>query len=81
MRYYTIWDLSRESGVSVRVIRGYRERGLLPPARRGGHNGDQSLQWTQEHLDILLQIQEIRDNNMTLADIHDRLYPEVEDGD
>ncbi len=33
MREYSIGALSRKSGVSVKVIRFYTDRGLLPPAR------------------------------------------------
>ena len=33
---YTIDELAREAGATVRNIRAYQERGILPPPRRQG---------------------------------------------
>ena len=40
MAEYRINDLAQESGVSVRNIRVYQERGLLPPPVRRGRPPD-----------------------------------------
>lgn len=82
---YTIHDLSRESGFSVRVIRKYISTGLVPKAVVGKGLAARSSEWgeryTNDHLDVLFQIRDIQENNMTLADIHDRLNPYTGDDD
>ena len=42
----TIDELARQAGTTVRNVRGYQERGLVPPPRRDGRRG----LYDQEHL-------------------------------
>lgn len=66
---YRIEDLSRITGTTVRTIRAYTDRGLLPtPERRGRTNvyGD-------VHLERLRQIADLLDRGYTLASIKELL--------
>ncbi|MFB6633890.1 MerR family transcriptional regulator [Streptomyces sp. NPDC056362] len=63
---YTVDELAARAGVTVRTVRFYGTRGLLPPpvigARRVGHYG-------QDHLSRLALIEELQRQGMTLAAI------------
>ncbi|MFC9793783.1 MerR family transcriptional regulator [Streptomyces sp. NPDC127584] len=63
---YTVDELAARAGVTVRTVRFYGTRGLLPPpvigARRVGHYG-------QGHLSRLALIEELQRQGMTLAAI------------
>ncbi|MBD0716089.1 MerR family transcriptional regulator [Streptomyces sp. CBMA370] len=63
---YTVDELAARAGVTVRTVRFYGTRGLLPPpaigARRVGHYGP-------GHLSRLALIEELRRQGMTLAAI------------
>ncbi len=62
-------DLARAAGTTVRNVRAYQDRGLLPPAvRRGRANVYQ-----QAHLDRLRLIAELLDRGHTLAGIKELL--------
>lgn len=66
---YRIEDLAHASGATVRTIRAYQDRGLLPtPERRGRANvyGD-------AHLVRLRQIADLLDRGYTLASIKELL--------
>ncbi|WP_052866179.1 MerR family transcriptional regulator [Streptomyces niger] len=66
---YRIEELAHRSGTTVRTIRAYQDRGLLPkPERRGRANvyGD-------THLARLRQISDLLDRGYTLASIKDLL--------
>lgn len=66
---YRIEDLSRLTGTTVRTIRAYTDRGLLPkPERRGRANvyGD-------THLERLRQIADLLERGYTLASIKELL--------
>ncbi|MBD0710290.1 MULTISPECIES: MerR family transcriptional regulator [unclassified Streptomyces] len=66
---YRIEDLAHRSGATVRTIRAYQDRGLLPrPERRGRSNvyGD-------AHLARLRQIADLLDRGYTLASIKELL--------
>lgn len=66
---YRIEDLAHRSGATVRTIRAYQDRGLLPrPERRGRANvyGD-------AHLVRLRQIADLLDRGYTLASIKELL--------
>ncbi|MDG4859283.1 MerR family transcriptional regulator [Streptomyces sp. T-3] len=66
---YRIEDLAHSSGATVRTIRAYQDRGLLPrPERRGRANvyGD-------AHLARLRQIADLLDRGYTLASIKELL--------
>ena len=64
-----IADLARASSLSVRNIREYQDRGLLPPPRRDGR-----LAWyDEEHLVRLRLISRLLDRGYTIAVIRDLL--------
>lgn len=66
---YRIEDLARESGATVRTIRAYQDRGLLPkPERRGRAN-----LYGEVHLVRLRQIAELLERGYTLASIKELL--------
>lgn len=66
---YRIDDLAHASGATVRTIRGYQDRGLLPaPERRGRANV-----YGAAHLGRLRQIAELLDRGYTLASIRELL--------
>jgi DNA-binding transcriptional MerR regulator len=66
---YRIEDLARETGSTVRNIRAYQDRGLLPkPGRRGRINV-----YDDSHLDRLRQIAGLLDRGYTLASIKELL--------
>ncbi|NBE55919.1 MerR family transcriptional regulator [Streptomyces boluensis] len=66
---YRIEDLAHRSGATVRTIRAYQDRGLLPrPERRGRANV-----YTDAHLARLRQIADLLDRGFTLASIKELL--------
>ncbi len=69
MVVYRIDDLARESGTTVRTIRGYQDRGLLPrPERRGRANA-----YGPQHLNRLRQISGLLERGYTLVSIKELL--------
>ncbi|MFD9909272.1 MerR family transcriptional regulator [Streptomyces sp. NPDC059063] len=74
---FTVDELAARAGVTVRTIRFYGTKGLLPPPvigpRRVGHYGP-------AHLSRLVLIEELKDQGMTLAAIErylERLPPDL----
>ncbi|MBD3574732.1 MerR family transcriptional regulator [Streptomyces sp. KD18] len=66
---YRIEDLAHRSGATVRTIRAYQDRGLLPrPERRGRSNV-----YRDAHLVRLRQIADLLDRGYTLASIKELL--------
>lgn len=66
---YRIEDLAHHSGATVRTIRAYQDRGLLPkPERRGRSNV-----YGSAHLARLRQIADLLDRGYTLASIKELL--------
>ncbi|MER6010322.1 MerR family transcriptional regulator [Streptomyces bluensis] len=66
---YRIEDLAQHSGATVRTIRAYQDRGLLPrPERRGRANV-----YSDAHLARLHQIADLLDRGYTLASIKELL--------
>ncbi|UGY92502.1 MerR family transcriptional regulator [Streptomyces gobiensis] len=66
---YRIEDLAHHSGATVRTIRAYQDRGLLPkPQRRGRANV-----YDDTHLSRLRQIADLLDRGYTLASIKELL--------
>ncbi|MFJ9679845.1 MerR family transcriptional regulator [Streptomyces sp. NPDC101194] len=66
---YRIEDLAHASGTTVRTIRAYQDRGLLPtPERRGRANV-----YRDTHLARLRQIADLLDRGYTLASIKELL--------
>ena len=80
MTEYRIDDLAREGGTTVRNVRVYQDRGLLPPPRRQGRTG-----WYSEaHLARLQLITRLLERGYTFATIGELLaaserYLRVED--
>ncbi|TSD99592.1 MerR family transcriptional regulator [Skermania sp. ID1734] len=69
VREFRIDDLAREAGMSVRNVRVYQDRGLLPPPRREGRTG-----WYNEsHLARLDLIGRMLDRGYTFATISELL--------
>jgi DNA-binding transcriptional MerR regulator len=65
MAEYRIDDLARAAGTTVRNVRLYQERGLLPPPRREGRVGI----YTDAHLARLRLIAQLLDRGYTYANI------------
>jgi DNA-binding transcriptional MerR regulator len=66
---YRIGELARAAGVTVRTLRYYQERRLLPPPRRAGRIG-----WYSEaHLDRLRVIAQMLERGHTLGGIAELL--------
>lgn len=62
-REYRIGELAREAGITVRTLRYYQERKLLPPPRRDGR-----IAWySQDHLSRLRLIGQLLDRGHTLG--------------
>jgi len=62
---YRIDELAREAGTTVRNVRAYQDRGLLPPPRRSGRVG----LYTDAHLARLRLIGQLRERGYTLGNI------------
>jgi DNA-binding transcriptional MerR regulator len=62
---YSIDELARESGTTVRNVRAYQERGLLPPPQRRGRSGV----YTQSHAGRLRVIARLLERGYSLANI------------
>ena len=69
MNEYRIDDLAREAGSSVRNVRAYQDRGLLPPPRREGRVGV----YDDAHLARLRLIGRLLERGYTIANIHELL--------
>ena len=68
-REYRIGELARKAGITVRTLRYYRERRLLPPPRREGRIG----WYSQAHLDRLRVIGQLLGRGHTLGGIGELL--------
>ncbi|WP_072804331.1 MerR family transcriptional regulator [Rhodococcoides yunnanense] len=66
---YRVDDLARRAGVSVRNVRVYQDRGLLPPPRREGRTG----WYNTSHLARLGLISRMLDRGYTFATIGELL--------
>ncbi len=64
-RGYRIEDLAARAGTTVRNVRAYQDRGLLPPPRREGRVG----LYDDGHLARLTLVTELLDRGWTLASI------------
>ena len=62
---YRIDELAREAGTTVRNVRAYQDRGLLPPPRRSGRVG----LYTDAHLARLRLIGTMLERGYTLGNI------------
>ena len=69
MTDYRIDDLARHAGTTVRNVRAYQDRGLLPPPRRNGRVGI----YSEIHLARLRLIGQLLDRGYTLANIAELL--------
>jgi DNA-binding transcriptional MerR regulator len=68
-REYRIGELAREAGITVRTLRYYQERRLLPPPRRAGRIG----WYSQAHMIRLRIIGQLLDRGHTLGGIGELL--------
>jgi len=68
-RRYRIGELAREAGITVRTVRYYQERKLLPPPRRRGRIG----WYSQAHLNRLRVIGQLLERGHTLGGIAELL--------
>lgn len=68
-REFTIDELAREADATVRNIRAYQDRGLLPPPEKRGRTGI----YTDVHLGRLRIIGRLLERGYTLANIKDLL--------
>ncbi|WP_432170438.1 MerR family transcriptional regulator [Streptomyces sp. 1222.5] len=66
---YRIEDLAHRTGTSVRTIRAYQDRGLLPRAERHGR----ANLYSEAHVTRLHQIAHLLDRGYTLASIRELL--------
>jgi len=66
---YSIDELARKAGMTVRNVRAYQERGLLPPPERRGRRGV----YSQTHLSRLTIIGQLLERGYTLANIDELL--------
>jgi len=66
---YTIDQLARESDTTVRNVRAYQDRGLLPPPEKRGRTGI----YTDVHLARLRIISKLLERGYTIANIKDLL--------
>jgi DNA-binding transcriptional MerR regulator len=66
---FTLQELAAAAGMTVRNVRSYQTRGLIPPPTRAGR---QSV-YTTEHLDRLTEIRQARSRGATLGLIGSRL--------
>ena len=64
-REYRVDDLAQAAGTTVRNVRAYQDRGLLPPPRKVGRVGI----YDEGHLARLRVISELLDRGYTLANI------------
>lgn len=68
-REYRIDELAREAGTTVRTVRAYQERGLLPPARRAGR----VVWYSDAHVARVRLIGTLLDRGYSLANIGELL--------
>jgi len=61
----TIDELAREAGMTVRNVRAYRSRGLIPPPRLEGRRG----YYGPEHLERLELVRELKEQGLSLEAI------------
>lgn len=66
---FTIDELAREASTTVRNVRAYQDRGLLPPPEKRGRTGI----YTDVHLARLKIIGQLLNRGFTLANIRDLL--------
>jgi DNA-binding transcriptional MerR regulator len=69
MKEYRIDDLARAAGISVRNVRVYQDRGLLPPPRKEGRMG----WYNDSHLSRLQLITRMLERGYTFATISELL--------
>ena len=75
---FTVDELANRANMTVRNVRAYASRGLIPPPRLEGRTGYYSL----EHLQRLQLVRQLLDRGFTLAAVEDALLrsPETAPG-
>lgn len=68
-REFTIDELAREGGTTVRNVRAYQDRGLLPPPERRGRAGI----YHESHLSRLKIIGQLLERGFTISNIKEML--------
>lgn len=66
---FSIDELARAAGTTVRNVRAYQDRGVLPPPERRGRKGI----YTDVHLELLKVIGQLLDRGYTLSNIGELL--------
>jgi len=74
MRALTIGELERSSGTPRSTIYYYVRAGLLPPAQKASPT---RALYTDDHLEILQEIQRLKEQGLDLRVIRDQLQPRV----
>lgn len=69
---FTLNELIDATGVNQRTIRYYVQQGLVPPAAGKGR----SAHYTSAHVEALTQIRELRDRNLSIEEIRQRVEAE-----
>ena len=75
---YTLDGLAAEAGVTPRTVRYYIQRKLIPPALPINTGSSYCPCYGIQHLEAIRRVKAIREANMTLADVRDRLYPDID---
>lgn len=68
-REYTVDELAQAVGMTVRNVRAYAGRGLLPPPRLEGRTG----YYNREHVQRLLLVRELLDRGITLQAVEESI--------
>ena len=75
IQVYSIGDLERATGVTRTTVHYYLRQGLLPRPQKTA--ASRSL-YTDEHVEILERIAELKREGYSLAEIENRLQPQVD---
>lgn len=78
-RRYTGIELAATTNVRTRTIREWVRDGILPHAN--GHGNGKHRFYTEAHVQRIRAILDLKDGNMTHADLFDRFHPTEDDDD
>lgn len=73
---YTLDGLAAETEMTPRTIRKWIEQRVVPPAYPRIYHPSQDMRYGRDHVEAIRRVKAIREANVTLADIRDRLYPD-----
>lgn len=85
MQYYTLDELSYETGIPARRIRFWIEQGLVPKSvnERVPRGKQRSRRWgvyTYDHVRRVLAVAELFENNYSIKDARDHFNPIFPEG-